>query len=60
MEERKTLLAPKEVHALGIDDLPTWMNPKVPIRTVIRITKHRHLSNQSIFIMDIAMRNKSQ
>ena len=46
MEEKKTPLAQKEVHALGIDDLPTWMSLKVPTRTVIRITKHRHLSSQ--------------
>ena len=46
MGERKILLAKKEVHALRIDDLLTWMSLKVHTRIAIRITRHRHLSSQ--------------
>ena len=46
MEERKTLLALKEVHVSGIDVSPIWMSPKVHTRIAIRITKHRPRSSQ--------------
>ena len=46
MEERKILPAPKEALVKGIEDLPTWTNPKVHIRIAIKITRHRHLSRQ--------------